>query len=199
MPDSLASGFPTTPTDDLAEIRRRTAKKSQNIEILSAVCGVVDCTDNVRELVQPDGTLTIDSRSIQNLLAGHSTPQCLASNEIYLAFIFRYPEQPMQLFVNSPASPDKLYVISPTSKEYPVVVPSTFDDVTWSTVAIVFGGKHISDHGAISAVLGEMKSNYVASGTRHAMIREDLVKEVRGSTAACMNSDILLISYLRIR
>jgi hypothetical protein len=183
MPSSLLNVFPKAPTDDSAEIRARTQKQaSQKLEILAAVCGVIDCTDDLREKVTSDGTLTIDTRSIQDLLVNHSAPQRMASDELYLAFVFRYPGQQMQLFVNSPSKPHAIYVVSPTSKEFPVVTPSEWNDVTWSTVAIVFGGKLISDYGAVGAVLGEIKSNYEASGTRHVMISEALVKEVSGFT-----------------
>jgi hypothetical protein len=200
MPGSLTNGFPTAPTDDLAEIRRRTEKNAaQRLEILSAVCGVIDCTDEVREMVKPDGTLTIDSRSIQDLLLGHSGPQRLSPNEIYLAFVFRYAEQAMQLFVNSPADPHKIYTISPASNEYPAITPAAWDDSAWSAVAVVFGGKYISDIGAISAIRAEIKKNYnQGSGSRQAMITETLVKEVSGLVSPCITLEFLLTYPCRI-
>jgi hypothetical protein len=189
MPGSLTNGFPTAPTDDLAEIRRRTEKNAaQKLEILSAVCGVLDCTDEVREMINPDGTLAIDTRSIPDLILGHSGPQRLSSNELYLAFVFRYADQPMQLFVNSPADPHKVYTISPASNEFPVITPAAWDDSAWSTVAAVFGGKYISDNGAISAVRAEIKKNYNQGlGFRQAMITETLIKEVGGPTSPCQS------------
>jgi hypothetical protein len=187
MPGSLVNGFPTAPTDDLAELRRRTEKNAaQKLEILSAVCGVIDCTDEVREMVKPDGTLTINTRSIPDLLLGHTGPQRLGPNEIYLAFIFRYAEQPMQLFVNSPADPHKSYTISPASNEFPAITPAAWDDSAWLTVGVVFGGKHISDTGAISAVRAEIKKKYnQGSGSRQAMITEALTKDVSGLVSPC--------------
>ena len=85
----------------------------------------------------------------------------------------------MQLFVNSPSAQDKVYTISPTSKDYAVVTPTTWNKETWATVAIVFGGRQISDGPSVGAVLAKIKENYNdGAGTRHVSVGPDLVKVV---------------------
>lgn len=185
MPGSLANDLPSAPTDDLVELRKRAQKQaSQKLEILVAVCDAVDVTDDVRELIQSDGTLTIDTRSIPDLLAGHSQPQRLKADALSLAFVFRYADHDMQLFVNSPAAANQIWKITPTSTEYPIVKPSTWNKATWSTVAVVFGGKHITEAGAISKIWNAIEGNYKdGAGTRHVDINPALINDV--SSAHC--------------
>lgn len=87
----------------------------------------------------------------------------------------------MQLFVHSPSFPNKIYNITPTSNEYPTVTPMEWAEAYWSPIAVVYGGKHLSDQGPLSAVLAEITRNYKSSvGVRQVNITEQLVGMVSG-------------------
>lgn len=193
MPGSMAGSMPPPPVDDIAEIRSRTQQQAaERMEILSAVCGFVDCTESLREIVEdlePGAPLRINSSTIDRLANwskdGKTDPDEARSDQewTYLTFIFRYggPTGPLQLFVSRPSSSGEVYTVSPKSTEYPVVVRGEWNPITWSIVAIVYGANHVTNPGAASAVMSEIKESFQdGKGTRRVKIVESLVRVVSG-------------------
>lgn len=174
MPSSLAVNFAVAPSNDLPP--PRAISGAPKLDILSAACGVVDCTDDIRGLVHPNGELNIDTERLTSILTGHSTPQRVANADLFLSFVFRYDEGPIRLFTHEPSTQGKVYHVTlEESSKYPVLQPTSWAVASWSIVAIVAEGRHLSGPEQVSAIASRIEKNYDnGKGTRHANIQSSV-------------------------
>ena len=179
MPLSLANGFPEAPKDDIKDLRDRSANKSAlKLEIVSAVLGVVDCTDGLREMINPDQTLVVQTEKMSDMLASQSSqPGELRFPS--LSFIFRYTDQPLRIAVTGTTNVPQSFAVTPTSTEYPVLEPTEWTNDTWSVAAIVYGARYFADGLTVTAFLGEIKNNFAGGkGRRAVQFRNSLFPSV---------------------
>lgn len=179
MPAALANKFPEAPTDDLRDLSdRASAKQAERLEILSAVCGIVDCTDTLRGWVKGDNTLVIDSTRIPELVAGRGAqPEGLS--KLQLSFIYKFTSGPMRLCATCTHDINHTYTINVDTQDFPAVSPTPWTNDTWSLLGIIFGARHFTDATAMSRVLGEIQKNFDGGkGSRSVDVTVELMKDV---------------------
>ncbi|KAI8931676.1 hypothetical protein NX059_011323 [Plenodomus lindquistii] len=178
MPLSMTNKFPEAPKDDIKDLGSRVVGAPvPQLEILCAACGVVDCTDTLRELIKPDNTLEIKTADIRGSLVSNSD-QPADIGQIFLAFVYRYTGQSARLVVTCDIDTNQTYTVTPASTEHSIVTPTDWTPATWCIAAVVFGGKHFSDAGDYSRVLAEITKNHDnGRGSRSVDITVDLIED----------------------
>jgi hypothetical protein len=158
-------------------------EKGARLEILSAVIGDIDCTDNLRRFISPDGnTLVLKTSDTGKLLVGHSSPTTPGS-ECSVSFVFRYHGQPMRLCTTRSQTPEADCTITPQSANYPVLCPSPWNESTWSIVAIVYKEKFYNSGKIVSKVLADVQKNYDdGKGTRWVDLKSIITEVCRFSS-----------------